>query len=185
MSLETRQKAFIDNLVGHFRLVTTMINGVPQGGDLTALTTTDKSSLVAALNEVKSALGSLDLTALISDTTESALDKTYSIDKIKSVVALAVADLVDSAPGALDTLKELATALTDNDSELATITTALGNRVSVESQTFTAEQQAQARTNIGVLNTSEVNTIVDNKIDAMSGVEFDMGVYFTTGITAL
>lgn len=46
-----------------------------------------------------------------------------------AAISSAVAGLVNSAPGTLDTLKELADAINDDASYAATITTALGNKV--------------------------------------------------------
>ena len=48
-----------------------------------------------------------------------------ALDQVKSVVDLAVTNLVDSAPGALDTLDELAAALGDDANFATTVTTAL------------------------------------------------------------
>lgn len=116
-------------------------------GTLSGLTTTDKTSLVAAINEVKAA--SLNAGAQINDTTPS-VSTVYSSTKTENSISAAVQGLVNSSPAALDTLSELATAL-GNDANFATTTaTALGNRVRVDAvQTLTAAQQLQARTNIG------------------------------------
>lgn len=56
-------------------------NNTDESLSLSALNTTDKANLINAINEVLS-----DLNSLISDTTTSATDKTYSIDKIKSEI---------------------------------------------------------------------------------------------------
>lgn len=56
---------------------------------------------------------------------------------IVSASAAAVSYLVDSAPGALDTLNELAAALGDDANYASTITTALGNKAPIASPTFT------------------------------------------------
>lgn len=119
-------------------------------GTLANLGTTAKSNLVASLNEIRTALYSIDLTSLINDSAAAGVvNKTYSADKIISLVAAAVAAIVDSSPSALDTLKELATALNNDPSFATTIATALGNRVRVDAvQTFTSLQQDQGRLNI-------------------------------------
>lgn len=127
-------------------------------GDTGTLTTTAKTSLVAALNEVNAALGSI---ALIDDlAAASVTDKTYSANKISTLISAAVAGLVASSPLALDTLNELSNALANDPNFSATIATALGNRVRVDAaQTFTALEQAQARTNIGAVGSAELGTI--------------------------
>lgn len=71
-------------------------------------------------------------------------------------VTAAVDALVDGAPGALDTLEELAAALGDDPNFATTVTTALANRVRFDAaQTLTAPQQTQARTNIGAASTAQ------------------------------
>lgn len=117
-------------------------------GDLTSLTTTAKSSLVAALNELKASISGAGVT--INDTTPSGTT-TYSSTKINTAISAAVTALVASAPGTLDTLNELAAALGNDPSYATTIATALTNRIRFDAaQTLTAPQQAQACANIGV-----------------------------------
>lgn len=117
-------------------------------GTLASLTTTDKSSLVAAVNEVKASVGGAG--ASINDTTPS-LTTVYSSTKTDAQIAAATAALVASAPGTLNTLDELAAALGDDANFAATTTTALGNRVRYDAaQTLTGPQQAQALANLGV-----------------------------------
>ena len=71
---------------------------------------------------------------------------------IKAYVDSEVAGLVDSAPGALNTLNELAAAINDDATFSSTVTTALGNRLRVDtaSQGLTGTQQSNARTNLNV-----------------------------------
>lgn len=123
-------------------------------GDLTSLTTTAKTSLVAAINELKVALGSAG--AAINDTAGNGdTSVTWSADKIFDTIEAAKAevksDLTNGAAAALDTLSELASALGNDPSFAATIATALGNRVRYDdTQTLTGPQQLQACNNIGV-----------------------------------
>lgn len=134
-------------------------------GNLTSLTTTNKTDLVSALNEVKAAVGTAG--AAINDVTASGVT-TYSANKINTLDAATltsaqsyadtkVANLVASAPATLDTLNELATAL-GNDANYATTTsTALGNRLRFDAaQTLTAPQLTQGQTNLGVPSTTQV-----------------------------
>jgi len=71
---------------------------------------------------------------------------------IKAYVDSEVAGLVDSAPGALNTLNELAAAINDDATFSSTVTTALGNRLRVDtaSQGLSGTQQSNARTNLNV-----------------------------------
>lgn len=118
-------------------------------GNLTSLTTTAKTSLVAAINELKAAINGA---SGINDSTTST-SSTWSSSKIETSMNAAVAALVNGSAAALDTLKELADALGNDPNFATTITTALGNRVRVDAvQSFTAPQQLQGCTNLGIGN---------------------------------
>lgn len=127
-------------------------------GTLASLTTTNKSNLVAALNEVQASVSSLDLTSLINDTASSGVtNKTFSADRILSLVGGSISALVDSSPATLDTLNELAIALGNDANFAATIATSMGNRVRVDAvQTFTVPEQTQARSNISAASVLSV-----------------------------
>jgi hypothetical protein len=88
-------------------------------GDLTSLTTTSKTTLVGAINEVAAAMGGAGAT--IDDTTASS-ETVYSSSKTDSQISAAVNGLVDGAPGTLNTLKEIADALGDDSDVAATLT---------------------------------------------------------------
>lgn len=138
----------------------TLING--NAADLSALQTTGKANLVAALNELKAALDGIDSGAAINDGATN-LTQTWSSQKISDQIATALAALTTGAPAALDTLDELAAALGDDANFAATVTAALGNRVRVDAaQGLTAPQQAQARANIGAVASADIgNTETD------------------------
>jgi hypothetical protein len=127
-------------------------------GALSALTTTAKTSLVAALNELKTLIDSAaGGGALIDDTATGATnadnDVVWSAYKVKTSVDAAIAALVNGAPTALDTLKELADELSGQDSAIGALTTALGNRVRYDAaQTLTSAQMTTAQQNIGLGN---------------------------------
>lgn len=70
---------------------------------------------------------------------------------LQAQIDAAVAGLVNGAPGALDTLAELATALGNDPAFSATVSTALGNRLRFDAaQTLTASQARQANVNLGL-----------------------------------
>jgi len=130
-------------------------------GDKTALTTTDKTTLVAAINELKAALagaaGILD-TAAAGDTTH-----TWSADKIVTQLAAVKSEILDGAPAAYDTLLEIANQLATDDSAIGGLLTAVGNRVAFDqAQTLTAPQKAQAISNIGAISASDVGDVTTN-----------------------
>lgn len=122
-------------------------------GDLSSLTTTAKSSLVAALNELKASIGAAGVA--INDASTSSTTTTWSASKstaaISAAVTAAVNSLVNGAGTTMDQLNELANALGNDPNYATTIATALGNRVRYDAaQTLSAPQQAQVCANIGV-----------------------------------
>lgn len=123
-------------------------------GDLTSLTTTAKTSLVSAINEINVALGSAG--ANINDAaTNGNTTETWSADKIFDTIEAAKiavkSDLTNGASTALDTLSELAAALGNDANFATTIATGLSNRVRFDAaQTLSAGQKTQACANIGI-----------------------------------
>lgn len=129
-------------------------------GDLTALTTTNKTSLVAAINELLALVGEGG-GAGIDDTAQAGGAVTWSVDKITSSITAArnalKDELVGGAGAALDTLGELAAALGDNPNLATTLATEVASRVRFDAaQALTLEQKATARTNIGAASAAEV-----------------------------
>ena len=118
-------------------------------GTLTALTTADKTSLVNAINELKTSIANV---TNINDTSTSK-SATWSSDKINTSINNAVSALVNGAGTTLDTLKELANALGNDANFATTIATQMGKRVRVDAaQTFTVAEQAQGCANLGIGN---------------------------------
>ena len=133
-------------------------------GSLTSLGTTTKTSLVAAINELMTMMGSAG--ASIDDGAgDGNTAVTWSADKIfDSIEAAKTAvknDLVNGAGAALDTLNELAAALGNDPSFATTIATEIANRVRFDAaQTLTGPQQTQARSNIGAASASDVSGLL-------------------------
>ncbi|MDC7675376.1 hypothetical protein [Asticcacaulis machinosus] len=132
--------------------IRTLLNG--NSADLSMLTTTAKTSLVAALNELKANLDTVaaSIGAQIDDAAVASTSKTWSVTKISNQIAAAVNSVISSAPGALDTLDELAAALGDDANFAANITTALSNRLRIDipNQGLTAQQKLNGCTNLGI-----------------------------------
>lgn len=124
MSLSTNVSNLATRVATEIKAVRTLVNG--NAGDLSSLTTTAKSNLVAAINELDAAIAAIDLTDLISDTTTSTTT-TWSSTKIDSAIDAAVTALVDGAPGLLDTLNELAAALGDDENFATSVATSISN----------------------------------------------------------
>lgn len=158
MSLETRIVALAQAIGTDIKALKT------DQGTLSALNTTTKSSLVAAINELLTLIGSAG--AAIDDLAGNGnTGVTWSADKIfDSIEAAKTAvknDLVAGAAAALDTLNELAAALNNDPSFAATIAAEVANRVRYDAaQTLTSPQQAQARTNIAAAAASDVSGLI-------------------------
>lgn len=123
-------------------------------GDLSSLSTTAKTNLVGAINEIYDLLGSAG--AVIDDSaTNGDSNVTWSADKIYDTVVAAIAalrnELTNGAAAAMDTFSELATALGNDPTFASTIATALGNRLRFDAaQTLTAGQRTIACANLGI-----------------------------------
>ena len=131
-------------------------------GVLANLTTTEKTNLVASINELKSDLGSIDLTGLIDDAATSGTDVTYSVDKILDLLDTLKSDILGGIPStALDTIKELADFLADN-TVAGGLVEQLGNRVRVDAaQSFDSTKQAQGRSNIGAASAGDLTSLAN------------------------
>lgn len=131
-------------------------------GDLAALTTTQKSSIVSAINEIKSQFNSIDLTAIIDDSVQAS-GKTWSSQKIVAEINGKFDEIINGAPGTLDTLKEIADVLQNNPDILSSVQSALNKAVRVDiEQTFTEAEQVQGRKNIGAASEANVDQLAAN-----------------------
>lgn len=130
MSLDTNLRNALTRVATEFKATNTRMTG-NSAGTLTGLTTTTKTSLVAAINEVKSAVvagGGLTL------------------GDVDARIALTVG----AAPSALDTLVELAAALGNDANFASTTTTSLAARLRFDAtQSLTAPQKTQGLANLG------------------------------------
>lgn len=171
MSLQTRISDLITAIGTDYKELRTWITG-SSSGTLASLTTTDKDSLVEAINEVNAGLSS----ATIPDASETVEGKVElatlaevatGTDTARAVTAAGVrqertalkAEILGAGvPSALDTLDELAAALADDANYASTVTTALGNRVRTDTaaQGLDSTQKSNARTNIDVYSKAEL-----------------------------
>lgn len=123
-------------------------------GDIQSLTTTSKSNIVDALNEVHLAVNNSG--AQIDDQSgQGNYSTTWSsnkiIEELNELHTSIISDLTGGAPEALDTLAELAEALNNNPSFAAEIATQIGNRVRFDTeQALSAAQKLQVCQNIGI-----------------------------------
>lgn len=124
-------------------------------GNLASLSTTAKSNLVDAINEIYSIVGNgatINDSAGNGNTTVTwSADKIY--DSIEAAKVAVQASILGGASAAYDTLLELEQLATSNSSTAAALATAVNNRVRYDAaQTLTTAQQLQACTNIGIGN---------------------------------
>lgn len=156
MSLQTQLASFVTAVGGDVKALFSRV------GTLTSLTTTAKLDLVSAINEVNAKPSGGGGGAAIADGSTSPTT-VWSSTKTSTAIADARAAvkteiLGAGVPAALDTLDELAAALADDAAFSATMTTALGNRVRVDTaaQGLTSTQQSNARTNIAAASAAAV-----------------------------
>lgn len=89
-------------------------------------------------------------------------------------VTTAVSNLVGGAPGALNTLNELAEAIGDDDDYAATITTALGTKAPTASPTFTGTVSGITKAMVGLGNVANIavsGTNTGDEPDASTGTK--------------
>ena len=157
MSLDTNVVNLATRIATELKAHKTLMNG--NAADLAALTTTSKGNLVVALNELKGLIDAIPASVTINDAA-TAGTSTWSSTKIAAAITAAISALTTGAPTAMDTLDELSAALGDDANFAATITTALGNRVSViATQGLTSQQKQNARDNIDVWSKAEIGAI--------------------------
>jgi len=168
VSLQARLSDLITAIGTDYKQIRSWITG-SSSGDLTGLTTTDKSSVVAAINEVQAGAGVADASTTVKGKIEIATlaEVATGTDTVRAVTpegvrqeraALKTEILGAGVPGALDTLDELAAALGDDANYAATITTALANRVRIDTAAagYTGTEKSNARTNIDVYSKTEL-----------------------------
>ena len=146
-----------------FAQITTLLKQVnntlkSNQGDLTKLSTTDKTSLVNALNELKSTIGNK---SEINDNQNTATN-TWSATKISTEITTAITNLINGADVSSDTLKELA-------DKIAALAQADNGLVSAnQAQAFTAAQKLQARDNIDVYSKAGIGDIDTNFVTTIN-----------------
>jgi hypothetical protein len=167
-------------------------------GDLSALTTTQKASLVLAINELKAELGTIDAD-LIDDSAPSST-KTYSSSKIVSEIQTKCQEVKDALLGgageAFDTLKELADLIEQNKDLIESLQTLAGSHVRYDAaQELSPQQKTQARSNIGAADDTDyqatktaVGTVANlqttEKTNLVGAVNEVLGVANTAKTTA-
>lgn len=137
-------------------------------GDKTSLTTTDKTTLVAAINELNTLLSST--TEILDSATAGNTTKTWSADKIITELNATKTAILNGAPAAYDTLLEIANKLASDDGVTAGLLTSIGNKVAYDqAQSLTTPQKAQAIANIGAISAADVGDVNTNFVTTFEG----------------
>lgn len=153
MSLATRIESLVIRVAQEFNDVRA------KAGNLANLTTTDKSNLVAAINELQAAV----VSSAVIDDAHIAATTTYSSNKIVSLLDALKTEILGGADAAYDTLVEIQQLLQNGTSGLNALLAAVNNRVRFDAaQSLTVAEQLQARSNIGAVAATDVgNTDTD------------------------
>lgn len=117
---------------------------------------------VATLDEF-SKIPDSQIPATIARDSEVSTAITTEITNRNTAISTAIANLVDSSPATLNTLKELASAINNDASYAATITTALGTKAPIASPTFTGTVSGITKSMVGLEN-------VDNTSDSVKPI---------------
>ena len=149
-------------------------------GSLGSLTTTTKTNLVAAINEVRALAAAASGGgggAVINDAGTTTAD-VWSASKIQSVVTASALstknELINGAGAALDTLQELAAALGNDANYAATVAGQIAKRVRFDAaQTLTAPEKTQVLANIGAASSDDYTALNGT----VSGLVTGLGSY--------
>lgn len=186
MSLETNVSSAFTRVATEFKTLRTSISG-SASGSLAGLTTTQKGSLIAAINELDAAVDALiaqPTGPVIADGTTTTTS-VWSSSKTNTAITAAVAAIVDSSPAALNTLNELAEALGDDPSFATTITNQLASKAAAV-HTHTASQITDFNTSVDSRVAAAVpaaSTTVAGKIETATDVEAIAGGSTTVAVT--
>lgn len=146
-----------------FTQITTLlkqVNNTLKGnqGDLTKLSTVDKTSLVNALNELKT---TIDNRTSINDSQNTATN-TWSATKISTEITTAITNLINGADSSSDDFKDVA-------DKIAALIQADNGLVSAnKAQAFTESEKLQARNNIDVYSKAEIGDINTNFVTTIN-----------------
>lgn len=136
MSLQDRLSELITSIGTDYKQLRTWITG-SSIADLTGLTTTAKTSLLAAINEVNgkipgaattAAPGTIEIATLAEVGTGTDAVRAVTPQGVKQETDAVKAAILNSAPAALDTLDELAAALGDDANFAASVTASLATK---------------------------------------------------------
>lgn len=166
---------------------TTGANAGPTFRALVAADIPDLSSTYLTTSAASSTYAPLASPALSGTPTAPTADQAINNTQIATTayVRTAVSNLVDGAPGLLDTLNELAAAIGDDQNFATTISTSLGEKLVKASNLSDLTDASAARTNLGLAIGTNVQAY-DAELAALAGLTSasDKVPYFTGSGTA-
>lgn len=115
-------------------------------GTLAGLSTQHKASIVGAINELDTKIVAASGSAVSSSDVDN---------KVRTAIANLKAEIMgDDVPAALDTLKEIATAIQNDQTATSAMATAIADRIKLDSvQQLTVQQKQNVETTLNLGNT--------------------------------
>lgn len=164
MSLQTRLQDVFTSIATDIKQMRIWVTG-SSSGSLSGLTTSDKTSVVAAINEVKNSSSGAppDATESVKGVVELATltEVTAGVDTTRAVTSAGVAqevnklktDILGGASGAYDTLKELEDAVGEASTDLTDLLTIVGEKADT-SDIYTQAQLGDPETDLVAVYTA-------------------------------
>ena len=186
MALDTQLLALAQRIGSELKAVRTA------AGDTNSLATTAKT-LVGAINELKTAIASAPSINDGGTSTTSTYSSNKIVAELTTLENKIKNEILGGASSAYDTLLEIQQQLQSDDTDIANLLAALGNRVRFDaSQSLNTSQQSQARSNIAAAATAHTHAIsevsgLQNVLDGKSNVGHthsasDMGAVSATAV---
>lgn len=168
MTLEENLQQLAVGVGDEVKKVRVFINN--NAANLNALTTTNKTSLVAAINELKTLLNSVGSGNASIDDSLTSTATTWSSAKVVQEIDEALTALVGGAPEGLDTIEGIAAALNDDPAFYTTMQTRIDQKVSwnTAAQGLTDSQKNNARINIGAASIEDVGDTLTNFVSTFN-----------------
>lgn len=171
------------NITGIARLTSGVLSAATAGTDYTTPSSTESfTNKTFNANGTGNSISNLEVADFTAAAVVTAADTIASNDNdttiptsaaVKDYTDAAVAALVDTAPGALDTLNELAAALGDDANFSTTVTTALGTKLTSSSNLSDVANAATAFGNIKQASTTTATGVVELATQAEAQAKTD------------
>ena len=157
-SLQTRLAELVTAIGTDYKTIRTWLTG-SSTGTLASLTTTDKTSLISAINEVKAAAtgappastttaqGVIEIATLAEVATGTDTSRAVTPEGVRQERVALKAELLNGVGTAFDTLKELADALAADESSAATLATLVGTKAN-SSDVYTKTELGDPNTDL-------------------------------------